>query len=105
MASGKIFKIGKMLINVSGKGIATKDTTTGEIRRMRFPWASPKPVQPEPEANEREAYDDEEQYADDQDNYQDYDDQEQDYDDNRGYSDEDRAVSYTHLTLPTILLV
>ena len=37
MASGKIFKIGKMLINVSGKGIATKDTTTGEIRRMRFP--------------------------------------------------------------------
>lgn len=89
MASGKIFKIGKMLINVSGKGIATKDTTTGEIRRMRFPWASPKPVQPEPEANEREAYDDEEQYADDQDNYQDYDDQEQDYDDNRGYSDED----------------
>ena len=28
MASGKIFKIGKMLINVSGKGIATKDTTT-----------------------------------------------------------------------------
>ncbi len=88
MASGKIFKIGKMLINVSGKGIATKDTTTGEIRRMRFPWVKPKPVQPE--ENEREVYDDDEQYADDQNNYQDYDDQEQDYaDDNRAYPDEE----------------
>ena len=88
MASGKIFKIGKMLINVSGKGIATKDTTTGEIRRMRFPWAKPKPVQPE--ENEREVYDDEEQYADNQNNYQDYDDQEQNYvDDDRRYPGED----------------
>ena len=90
MASGKIFKIGKMLISVSGKGIATKDTTTGEIRRMRFPWAQPKPVQPD--ENDREAYDDD-QYADDQDNQyndQDYDDQEQNYsDDDRDYPNED----------------
>ncbi len=86
MASGKIFKIGKMLINVSGKGIATKDTTTGEIRRMRFPWAKPKPDQPD--GNEREAYE-EEQYADDQNTYQDYDDQDQDYDDSRRYPDDD----------------
>lgn len=83
MASGKIFKIGKMLINVSGKGIATKDTTTGEIRRFRFPWAAaPKPVSPEAE--------DEQAYYDDQDEEQDAQEYEEDgYDDGRGYAEDD----------------
>ena len=40
MAIGKTFKFGKTLVNVSGRGIATKDTSTGEIRRFGFPWAN-----------------------------------------------------------------
>ena len=67
MARGKTFKFGKTLINVSSRGIATKDTATGEIKRHAFPWTdAPRPnksdVQ-EPESDEEEArqdYEDEE---------------------------------------------
>ena len=59
MARGKTFKFGKTLINVSSRGIATKDTSTGEIKRHAFPWTkSPAPVQPEPEQPD---YDEEEE--------------------------------------------
>ena len=48
MARGKTFKFGKTLVNVSSRGIATKDTSTGEIKRHAFPWASaPKPAEPD----------------------------------------------------------
>ena len=58
MARGKTFKIGKTLINVSGRGIATKDTSTGEIKRHAFPWTNaPRPASPEPQEPE---YDEEE---------------------------------------------
>ena len=57
MAKGKTFKFGNTLVNVSDRGIATKDTTTGEIKRHAFPWASaPKPAQPDPQEPD---YDDE----------------------------------------------
>ena len=53
MANGKTFKIGKRLINVSAKGIATKDTESGEINRYAFPWTkAPKPAQPADESEE-----------------------------------------------------
>ena len=67
MARGKTFKFGKTLINVSSRGIATKDTATGEIKRHAFPWTdAPRPNKPdvqEPESDEEEAqqdYEDEE---------------------------------------------
>ena len=102
MARGKTFKFGKTLVNVSGRGIATKDTTTGEIKRHAFPWANaPRPAEPEPQeadydedeaskdyAEEDEAYyagyDEEEAY--DQADYDDGEEPEGDYDE-----DEDRA--------------
>lgn len=85
MASGKIFKIGKMLINVSGKGIATKDTTTGEIRRLRFPWAAAsRPAPSEPE-NEQAYYDEQ----DEEGAYQSYDEDEEYQDDGRGYAEDE----------------
>lgn len=35
---GKTFRFGKMMLNVSARGIATKNTETGEIKRYPFPW-------------------------------------------------------------------
>ena len=59
MARGKTFKFGKTLINISSRGIATKDTSSGEIKRHAFPWTkAPAPAQPEPEQPE---YDEEEE--------------------------------------------
>ena len=79
---GKTFKFGKMMVNLSARGIATKDTETGEIRRHPFPWKrTPQaPVQPqEPPYDDGqyddaqyEEYDPNQEYADyDQPEYQD----------------------------------
>ncbi len=61
MAIGKTFKFGKKLINISGRGIATKDTATGEIRRHPYPWAR-RPARPAAEDDAQtqrpDAYDD-----------------------------------------------
>ena len=66
MARGKTFKIGNKLINISGRGIATKDTTTGEIRRHAFPWtkkaSSPEQPQPEPQPDYDEEASSQEEY-------------------------------------------
>ena len=67
MARGKTFKIGKTLINISSRGIATKDTTSGEIKRHAFPWTkAPAPAQPEPQqpdyTEEEEAREEQEEY-------------------------------------------
>ncbi len=67
MASGKgiTFKLGKMMYNLSGRGLATKDSETGEIRRHPFPWVQvPKP---DPEYNPEEQYDEENYDPEDQD--------------------------------------
>ena len=63
MASGKgkTFKLGKMLVNLSERGIATKDTETGEIRRYPFPWAEAMARRQEEEMNRASKY--EEEYA------------------------------------------
>ena len=53
MASGKgtTFKLGKMMVNLSGRGVATKDSETGEIRRYPFPWTQA-PQQTPPQNNQ-----------------------------------------------------
>ncbi len=40
MARGKTFNLGDFMVNVSDKGIATKNMNTGEIRRYKYPWVS-----------------------------------------------------------------
>ncbi len=72
MASGrgKTFKIGKMMINLSGRGIATKDTETGEIRRFPFPWAQSSTGREEPRRQQNQyedEYDPNEEYEDEYD--------------------------------------
>ena len=86
MASGKgkTFRLGKMMVNLSGRGVATKDTETGEIRRYPFPWTQTQTPKQEPEYNNDDAQYDED-YAPDQkyDGYdQEYD--EPEYDDDGG---------------------
>ena len=49
MSKGKTFQIGKLLINISERGVATKDPETGEIRRYPFPWAKAPQQNPEPQ--------------------------------------------------------
>jgi len=93
MARGKTFKFGKTLINISSRGIATKDTSTGEIKRHAFPWTqAPHPAQPEPEQPE---------YAEDEDEQQFYREEGpayygggyQGYDDEGAYDDEEDAYA------------
>ena len=89
MASGKTFRLGKMLVNVSQKGIATKDTDSGEIRRYMFPW-----VQAEAAPTSAPQYDESQDYDeayDDQGYDQQYDDQydEPEYEDGEYYAEED----------------
>ena len=62
MSKGKTFKLGKMMINLSERGIATKDTETGEIRRYPFPWTQPPRQEPDYDAEAR--YQDEQGYED-----------------------------------------
>ncbi len=40
MARGKTFNLGDFMVNVSDKGVATKNMTTGEIRRYKYPWVT-----------------------------------------------------------------
>ena len=104
MARGKTFKIGNKLINISGRGIATKDTTTGEIRRHAFPWtkkaSSPEQPQPEPqpdydeEASSQEEYEGQPGYyggtypEEPYESEPDYDPEEQDYEEPGDYEEE-----------------
>ena len=86
---GKTFRFGKMLVNVSARGIATKDTDTGEIKRYAYPWAQQSSAgQP---AAEQPGYQSEEEQYDEEygEGYeQDYDDQnydEPEYDEDGEY--------------------
>jgi len=84
MASGKTFRLGKMLVNVSQKGIATKDTESGEIRRYMFPWVQAGAAAPQsaPRYDENPDYD--EQAYDDEGAYD-----EPEYADGEYYAEED----------------
>ena len=54
MARGKIVRLGKYRINLSSKGIATKNDETGVVRKYPFPWVK---YQMEKEARRQEEYD------------------------------------------------
>ena len=49
MSKGKTFQIGRLLVNISQRGVATKDPETGEIRRYPFPWANAPQQNSEPQ--------------------------------------------------------
>ena len=97
MASGKgkTFRLGKMMINLSGRGIATKDTDIGEIRRYPFPWAQPGESKQETRYEDDQQYDDNvyppEEYDEDYDPDYDEDYDEPEYDEETGeyYAPED----------------
>ena len=58
---GKTFRFGKMMVNLSSRGVATKDTETGEIKRYPFPW---KQTAAQPPRQEPDGYAEDERYDD-----------------------------------------
>ena len=65
MSKGKTFKVGKLLVNISERGIATKNPETDEIRRYPFPWAKAPQQNPAPQADDQyeEEYNNPDEYA------------------------------------------
>lgn len=83
MSKGKTFKVGKLLVNISERGVATKDPETGDIRRYPFPWAKAPQQNPQPEPAEQY----EEEY--DEGNYDAPEYDEPEYDQDGGYQEDD----------------
>ncbi len=106
MSKGKTFKVGKLLVNISQRGIATKDPETEEIRRYPFPWAKAPQNQAEPgQAEQPEQEYEEENYDPSEYDQPEYENQDGEYQEDDDYAENPGILDAPWLMWAALILL